>query len=60
MVHPDGKLGYVQTVAAEPGPASADSTHEYALGIFMLAGNEIIKLKEGRPAHLLPRKIRTD
>jgi rhamnogalacturonyl hydrolase YesR len=51
MVQPDGKLGYVQTVAAEPGPATADMTHEYALGIFMLAGSEIIKLKENRPVH---------
>ena len=47
MVQPDGKLGYVQGVASEPGPASADMTHEYALGVFLLAGSEIIKLNEG-------------
>src|SRR5437016_286518 len=48
MVQPDGKLGYVQGVASEPGPASADMTQEYAMGIFMLAGTEIIKLVENR------------
>jgi unsaturated rhamnogalacturonyl hydrolase len=48
LVQPDGKLGYVQGVASEPGPASADMTHEYALGVFLLAGSEIIKLNESR------------
>ena len=48
MVQPDGKLGYVQGVASEPGPASADMTQEYAMGLFMLAGTEIIKLVENR------------
>jgi len=38
----------VQEVASEPGPATADMTHEYALGVFLLAGSEIIKLNESR------------
>jgi unsaturated rhamnogalacturonyl hydrolase len=48
LVQPDGKLGYVQGVASEPGPASAQDTHEYALGVFLLAGSEMIKLGDKR------------
>ena len=43
-VHPDGKLGYVQPVGADPQPATADMTHEYAMGLFLLAGEEMVKL----------------
>ena len=43
-VHPDGKLGYVQPVGADPKPATADMTHEYAMGLFLLAGEEMVKL----------------
>lgn len=45
-VQPDGKLGYVQRVASAPGLAARDDTHEYAMGLFLLAGSEIVKLIE--------------
>ena len=45
-VDDQGKLGYVQPVAAEPGSASRQSTHEYAMGALLLAGSEMAKLVE--------------
>jgi len=46
MVQPCGKLGYVQPVGAAPAPATRDQTHEYAMGLFLLAGEQMIKLVE--------------
>jgi len=43
-VGPDGKLGYVQPVGDRPRPAAAGQTHEYAMGAFLLAGSEMVKL----------------
>ena len=43
----DGKLGFVQPVGAAPKPATAEMTHEYAMGLFLLAGEEMVKLLEG-------------
>jgi rhamnogalacturonyl hydrolase YesR len=37
-VHPDGMLGWVQQIGAEPGSAGADSTEVYGTGAFLLAG----------------------
>ncbi len=45
-VHLDGKLGFVQPVGAAPEPATADETHEYATGLLLLAGEEMVKLVE--------------
>ena len=45
-VHPDGKLGFVQPVGASPKPATPEMTHEYAMGLLLLAGEEMIKLVE--------------
>jgi len=42
----EGKLGFVQPVGADPKPATAEMTHEYAMGLFLLAGEEMIKLVE--------------
>ena len=39
-----GKLGYVQPVGAGPAAAPADSTVEYGVGAFLLAGSEAAKL----------------
>jgi rhamnogalacturonyl hydrolase YesR len=44
----DGKLGHVQKVAAGPGEVKPDDTHEYAVGAFLLAGCEIVKLIDAR------------
>jgi hypothetical protein len=39
-----GKLGYVQPVGAGPAAASADSSVEYGVGAYLLAGSEVAKL----------------
>lgn len=43
-VTPEGRLGYVQTVAAAPGAVNPADTREYAVGAFLLAGTEILKM----------------
>lgn len=40
-VHPDGMLGWVQQIGAEPGSAGADSTEVYGSGAFLLAGSAV-------------------
>ncbi|MCW3463420.1 glycoside hydrolase family 88 protein [Chitinophaga nivalis] len=42
-VQPDGKLGFVQIPAAEPGKATAEDTEVYGVGAFLLAGAEMVK-----------------
>ena len=44
-VSEEGKLGWVQPVGEAPEAAGPDSTHEYAVGLFLLAGEEMIKLQ---------------
>lgn len=43
-VHPDGMLGYAQQIGADPQKVNADDTEVYAVGAFLLAGSEVIKL----------------
>jgi unsaturated rhamnogalacturonyl hydrolase len=51
VVHPDGKLGYVQGTGKEPKdgqPVNYTSTpdfEDYGLGCFLLAGSEVYKMK---------------
>ena len=44
-VSPEGRLGYSQLVAGAPGVARPDDTADYAVGEFILAGCEMLKLK---------------
>ncbi len=45
-VHPDGKLGYVQTIGGQPVVSILyDSTEIYGVGAFLLAASEIYKLQ---------------
>lgn len=50
-IHPDGRLGYVQSTGKEPKdgqPVSFDKIpdfEDYGLGCFLLAGSEVYKLK---------------
>ncbi len=53
-VHPDGRLGFVQPVGADPQPATSEITHEYAMGLLLLAGEEMIKLVDGSSNRLPP------
>ena len=45
-VHPDGKLGNVQPIGADPQKVTDDMTEVYGVGAFLLAGTEILKLEE--------------
>ncbi|MFO7693226.1 MAG: glycoside hydrolase family 88 protein [Vicinamibacterales bacterium] len=40
-VHPDGMLGWVQQIGAEPGSATFESTEVYGTGAFLLAGSAV-------------------
>ena len=44
-VHPDGKLGYVQKIAEQPGVTTTDDNDAFGAGAFLLAGTEMLKLK---------------
>ncbi|MFD0070566.1 glycoside hydrolase family 88 protein [Streptomyces sp. NPDC127574] len=46
-VHPDGFLGYVQSVGDRPEssqPVTYDSTADFGVGAFLLAGTELARL----------------
>jgi unsaturated rhamnogalacturonyl hydrolase len=43
-VHPDGKLGYVQPIGADPRQVDANQTEIYGVGAFLLAGSEVYKI----------------
>ena len=43
-VRSNGFLGYVQGVGSAPAPVSADSTADYGVGAFLLAGSEMTRL----------------
>ncbi|MDF7823470.1 glycoside hydrolase family 88 protein [Pontiellaceae bacterium B12227] len=45
-VHPNGFLGYVQQVAAQPGPSYYNDTKAYGVGAFLLAASELSILAE--------------
>lgn len=40
-----GKVGWVQSIGADPKPVSADSWQNYGTGAFLLAGAEMMRLK---------------
>lgn len=50
-VHPDGKLGYVQPIGADPRKVNAEQTDIYGVGSFLLAGSEVYKIaiRNGAP-----------
>jgi rhamnogalacturonyl hydrolase YesR len=48
-VHPDGFLGYIQGVGREPAssqPVTYDTTSDFGVGAFLLAGSELSKLSK--------------
>jgi rhamnogalacturonyl hydrolase YesR len=54
-VHPNGLLGWVQPVDAQPRPSHPRTTQEYAVGPFLAAGGQVYQLvKEGV---ITPEKI---
>jgi rhamnogalacturonyl hydrolase YesR len=46
-VSEQGRLGWVQQIAAAPGDVKPDATQEYAVGAFLLAGSEVLKMETG-------------
>lgn len=44
-VHPDGKLGFIQPIGADPKNVTFDMTEVYGVGAFLLAGSEMYKMK---------------
>jgi rhamnogalacturonyl hydrolase YesR len=47
LIQPDGRVGWVQPIGADPRKNfSADSWEVYGTGAFLLAGSEVIKLDE--------------
>jgi unsaturated rhamnogalacturonyl hydrolase len=52
-VHPDGFIGYVQGPASDPSegqPVTYNTTTDYAVGLFLMAGSEVYELAGGDPA----------
>ena len=47
-IRPDGLIGWVQAIGDQPTTSSAQSTQAYAVGGYLLAGTEIIRL-HGNP-----------
>ncbi|WP_455674606.1 glycoside hydrolase family 88/105 protein [Phocaeicola sp.] len=43
-VEPNGKLGYVQPIGADPRKVTRSMTEVYGVGAFLLAGNQVYKL----------------
>lgn len=43
-VYPDGKLGWVQPIGADPKEVTKEMTEVYGVGAFLLAGKEIYKM----------------
>ncbi|PQJ72635.1 glycoside hydrolase family 88/105 protein [Polaribacter butkevichii] len=41
----DGKIGWVQNIGASPEPASTESWQNFGTGAYLLAGSEVLKLK---------------
>jgi rhamnogalacturonyl hydrolase YesR len=52
-VWPDGKVGFIQPIGADPKSVTKGMTEVYGVGGFLMAGTEIIKLFDGG---ILPTK----
>ena len=52
-VHPNGKLGFVQAIGADPQKVTMKETDVYGVGGFLMAGHELHKLvlTDGSPQH---------
>lgn len=43
-INEEGKIGYVQVVAWDPGPVNKDSTNDYAVGTYTKVCRELLKM----------------
>jgi rhamnogalacturonyl hydrolase YesR len=46
-LQPSGLVGYIQNRGRDPRAASANESHPYGVGAFLLAGTEVVKLAGG-------------
>ena len=58
-VHPNGRLGYCQSIGAGPAPTNYDQTTDYCVGAFIMAGLEVSKMVAQRESNevLLPATV---
>ncbi len=49
-VHPNGMLGYVQQIGAQPDSVNSNSTEVYGVGAFLLAGEQLEQMMLKHPA----------
>jgi unsaturated rhamnogalacturonyl hydrolase len=49
-VYVDGRLGCIQPIGAAPGDFKPSSSYVYGVGAFLLAGSELDRIANGRPA----------
>ncbi|MGY3053738.1 unsaturated rhamnogalacturonyl hydrolase [Pedobacter sp. UYEF25] len=52
-IHPDGKLGFVQAIGADPQKVTYDDSEVYGVGAFLLAGSEIFRMELNKNSGLL-------
>jgi len=45
-IHPEGYLGYCQTVSRQPGHVATTDTDWFGQGLFLLAATEVLKMME--------------
>ena len=45
-VHPDGKVGFIQPIGADPKAVTSDMTEVYGVGGFLMAGTQLFKMAE--------------
>ena len=43
-VWPDGKVGFIQPIGADPKAVTKDMTEVYGVGGFLMAGTELYKM----------------
>ncbi|TWT80257.1 Unsaturated rhamnogalacturonyl hydrolase YesR [Planctomycetes bacterium CA13] len=55
-IHPNGRLGWVQPIDAQPRPSHPQSTQEYAVGPLLTAGGQVYLLV--RDGVITPSKIK--
>jgi hypothetical protein len=49
-LQPNGLVGWCQPAAGSPGPALQNSTSDFCVGQFLLAGSQVLRLAEGAAA----------
>lgn len=56
-VEPDGKLGYVQPIGADPRKVTREMTEVYGVGAFLLAGCQIYIIRKTKRCVWIKRSV---